>query len=232
MDSSEKMASWIGSWEREVIEYGDWSMPSRSFKRPGAYVKVSCSQCRTEFEMAKLPDGIDTKQCPRCGPLEAPALSHQKLSAAICVAAEAHFGQVDKGNTPYILHPLAVMMTVPQHVTVMIVAVLHDVLEDTIIGENFLRERFSDNIVDAILLLSREPAGTPNRMPYAEYIEQLAPSYIARKVKMADLEHNLSRERMMLLPEPEKIKLEARYENALRILERYETKLYLGLPQD
>ena len=52
------------------------------------------------------------------------------LERAIAVAARAHEGQYDKGGAAYILHPLRVMMRVstPEQ---RIVAVLHDVIEDT-----------------------------------------------------------------------------------------------------
>ena len=46
------------------------------------------------------------------------------------MAAQAHAGQVDKAGQPYILHPLRVMMSVADY-DAKIVAVLHDVIEDT-----------------------------------------------------------------------------------------------------
>ncbi|MBT9132763.1 MAG: hypothetical protein DDT33_01292 [Firmicutes bacterium] len=53
------------------------------------------------------------------------------LNKAIAIAAKAHNGQVDKGENPYILHPLRVMMNCESEAT-KICAVLHDVIEDTI----------------------------------------------------------------------------------------------------
>ncbi len=52
------------------------------------------------------------------------------LEQAISLAAQQHEGQVDKANAPYILHPLRVMLNVPT-IEHKIVAVLHDILEDT-----------------------------------------------------------------------------------------------------
>ena len=49
----------------------------------------------------------------------------QTLERAIAIAATAHEGQVDKGGTPYILHPLKVMLRV-NTLEERIVAVLHD----------------------------------------------------------------------------------------------------------
>ena len=52
------------------------------------------------------------------------------LDKAITFATRKHTGQVDKAGQPYILHPLRLMLKM-KHETQQIVAVLHDVLEDT-----------------------------------------------------------------------------------------------------
>jgi (p)ppGpp synthase/HD superfamily hydrolase len=51
------------------------------------------------------------------------------LSAAIRIAATAHYGQFDKAGAAYILHPLRVMAKM-KTTDEMIAAVLHDVPED------------------------------------------------------------------------------------------------------
>lgn len=52
------------------------------------------------------------------------------LERAIEIAAATHAGQTDKGGAPYILHPLRVMLRVAPGAQ-QIVAVLHDVVEDS-----------------------------------------------------------------------------------------------------
>jgi len=52
------------------------------------------------------------------------------LDKALKIAIEAHTSQVDKGGKPYILHPLRLMMKFKSEQE-MIVAVLHDVVEDS-----------------------------------------------------------------------------------------------------
>jgi guanosine-3',5'-bis(diphosphate) 3'-pyrophosphohydrolase len=52
------------------------------------------------------------------------------LERAIAIAAEAHAGQLDKADQPYILHPLRVLLRVSSE-SERIAAVLHDVVEDT-----------------------------------------------------------------------------------------------------
>jgi (p)ppGpp synthase/HD superfamily hydrolase len=72
------------------------------------------------------------------------------LERAIALAAKAHEGQYDKGGAAYILHPLRVMarVTTPEQ---RIVAVLHDVLEDTPTLSDLAREGFPLKILAALL---------------------------------------------------------------------------------
>jgi len=139
------------------------------------------------------------------------------LSKAILIAAKAHKDQKDKGGEIYILHPLSVMDSVAPDVDAMTVAVLHDVIEDTDITKEDLEEIFPPRIVDAVVFLSREPAGTPNRPTYREHIERLSYNALATKVKIADLKHNMSPDRVAGLADHEK-SIVRRYEKALRYL--------------
>ena len=52
------------------------------------------------------------------------------LEKAIEIASLAHAGVLDKQGQPYILHPLRVMLNV-RGLVAQVVAVLHDVVEDT-----------------------------------------------------------------------------------------------------
>jgi (p)ppGpp synthase/HD superfamily hydrolase len=77
------------------------------------------------------------------------------LERAIEIAVEAHKGQVDKGGSPYILHPLRVMMSVNGE-SEKIVAVLHDVVEDSVwTFDALLAEGFA---VEAISIKSSRPS--------------------------------------------------------------------------
>lgn len=109
------------------------------------------------------------------------------LEHAIALACRAHRGQRDKGGAPYILHPLRLlhrMATVEE----MIVAVLHDVLEDSPCTADRLREEgFPPPIVAAIEYLTRQDGET-----YDAFIRRVRDNPLARRVKMADLEDNLN----------------------------------------
>lgn len=110
------------------------------------------------------------------------------LEDAIEIAVRFHKGQKDKNNEPYILHSLRVMMNCSSHEE-KIVAVLHDVLEDTSCTEAYLEGVLeSDRLLNAIKAITRYPDEK-----YFDYICRLKNNELARKVKIADLIDNVSR---------------------------------------
>ena len=137
----------------------------------------------------------------------------QRLSEAIALAAAAHSGQFDKSGRPYILHPIRVMQSCEPHgEKAQIVAVLHDVVEDTAVTfEDLRRAGFEDEIVAAVDAISHR-TGVET---YFEYIERCANNRIAALVKLADLEDNASPARRF---GRDFDSLLQRYERARRIL--------------
>jgi (p)ppGpp synthase/HD superfamily hydrolase len=114
------------------------------------------------------------------------------LEKAIAIAAQAHAGQEDKGGSPYILHPLRVMLRMNSPET-MIVAVLHDVVEDC---EEWSFDRlrsagFSDVVVEAVECLTKREGER-----YEDFIERVAGTPLARDVKIADLTENMDASRL------------------------------------
>lgn len=77
------------------------------------------------------------------------------LERAIEIAAAAHAGVPDKAGNPYILHPLRVMMRVSSPAE-RVVAVLHDVVEDTSWTLQALAaEGFAPDVVAAVDALTK-----------------------------------------------------------------------------
>ena len=66
------------------------------------------------------------------------------------------------------------------------VAYLHDVLEDTNVTMDELRKMFPNEIVDGVITLTHRKDES-----YFEYISRVSTSKLAKKVKVADLLHNL-----------------------------------------
>lgn len=135
------------------------------------------------------------------------------LMKAIEIATEAHKGQVDKGGHPYIEHPLAVMERV-ELVEEKIVAVLHDVLEDTQWTEEELRlEGFPDSIIDGVKSVTRLESET-----YEAFVQRAANDPIGIEVKIADIEENMDLSRIPNPTEKDIQRIEKRYKRALKLL--------------
>jgi (p)ppGpp synthase/HD superfamily hydrolase len=118
------------------------------------------------------------------------------LEKAISLATEAHNGQKDKSGEPYILHPLRVMARVQSN-TEKIVAVLHDIIEDTDYTIENLREKgYSKEVLEAIDCLTKRDG-----KDYDEYLKRSNSNPIAQKVKIADLEDNMDIRRLNVLKE-------------------------------
>lgn len=114
------------------------------------------------------------------------------LSKAIQIAAYWHKGQTDKGGAPYILHPIRVMMSMETE-TDKIVAVLHDVLEDTDLSADDLRaHKFPVDVREAVQALTRQTGED-----YFDFIRRLSVNPIARRVKLADIADNLDPKRIV-----------------------------------
>ena len=111
---------------------------------------------------------------------------HRLLKKAKSLASQAHEGQKRWGGEPYITHPKGVSKQLKRAID-KIVAWLHDVLEDTAITETQLRTEFSDEIVDAVVALTKKPGED-----YLSFILRSKSNPIARRVKIADINHNLS----------------------------------------
>ncbi|MCH7312924.1 guanosine-3',5'-bis(diphosphate) 3'-pyrophosphohydrolase [Acinetobacter sp. ANC 3882] len=113
------------------------------------------------------------------------------LEQAIAFAAQQHSGQVDKANVPYILHPLRVMLNVPS-IEHKIVAVLHDVLEDTETSiDDLYRLGFEPQIIEAIVALTKQKG--ESRIEAAQRTVQ---NPLARVVKLADITDNMDLSRI------------------------------------
>ena len=136
------------------------------------------------------------------------------LERAIQIAVEAHMGQVDKGGSPYILHPLRVMMSVDGALE-QTVAVLHDVVEDSAwTFETLAKEGFTIDVIDALKSVTKVAASEK----YELFIQRALSNPIGRRVKIADLRDNLDVTRVTTLTEKDLERLN-KYKQALIVLE-------------
>ena len=106
-------------------------------------------------------------------------------AALICVTK--HQGQRDKAGAAYFQHPMRVAMNCEKDEE-KIVAILHDTIEDTDVTPEWLKQQgFSDEIVEAILSVTRNPGEN-----YQEFVARAKKNPIGRIVKIHDLEDNLN----------------------------------------
>lgn len=116
------------------------------------------------------------------------------LKKAISLAEKAHQGQVDKGGHPYIGHPKRVMENC-ETTEEKIVAMLHDVMEDTdYTADDLRKEGFSEEIITTLFCLTHQEGEG-----YMEYIERICENSLAVRVKYADLQDNMDLSR---IPDP------------------------------
>jgi (p)ppGpp synthase/HD superfamily hydrolase len=135
------------------------------------------------------------------------------LERAIEIAASAHRGQVDKAGQPYILHPLRVMLACTD-TTARIVAVLHDVVEDTDWTFDALRaEGATEEIIAALASVTKR-----DREAYPDFIARAARNALGKQVKRADIRDNLDLSRIASPTEADHARM-TRYRAALDQLE-------------
>lgn len=136
------------------------------------------------------------------------------LITAIKIACKAHADQKDKAGEPYILHPLRLMLRLEDK-DAMIVAVLHDVIEDSHIGIDFLESQgFDKSILKAVEALTKK-----ENEPYHDFIERLSFNDVAVKVKIEDLKDNLNLTRLTCISDKDLARMK-KYHKALTFLEK------------
>ena len=134
-----------------------------------------------------------------------------KIALKLCF--EAHKEQTDQSGMPYVFHPFHVAEQM-QDENSTIVALLHDVVEDTEYTLEDLRSfGFSDEVLEAIALLTHEPD-----VPYVEYLERIKTNQLAKTVKLADIMHNSDQTRLEANDERAEY-WEKKYTRARQILE-------------
>ena len=104
---------------------------------------------------------------------------------ALKLCFKAHKRQKDKSGMPYVFHPFHLAEQMVTEETT-IVALLHDVVEDTRYTFRHLEKMgFEKPIIDALKLLTHNDGSE-----YMEYVARIKNNPIAKAVKLADLRHN------------------------------------------
>jgi len=141
---------------------------------------------------------------------------HKLLSKAIQIASEAHEHDLDRGGSPYILHPLRLMFRLrTDDPELMAIAVLHDVVEDSDWTIQDLREQgFTERVLKALTLLTHDDGS-----PYDDYIEKISKNIDAIFVKMEDLRDNSDITRLKGVTEKDLKRTEKYHRSFVRLKE-------------
>ena len=136
----------------------------------------------------------------------------EKTKKAMKLCFEAHMDQVDKSGMPYVFHPFHVAEQMKDEVTT-VVALLHDVVEDTDYTlDDISAMGFGQDVVDALALMTHD-----KNVPYLDYVAKLRNNPVARAVKLADLAHNSDPTRLDAIDEKAKKRFD-KYKKAIAIL--------------
>lgn len=139
-----------------------------------------------------------------------------QLNLAMKIAMSAHEGQTDKAGFPYLLHPLHLMNQFEAE-DMKVVAVLHDVIEDSSYTLRALAVSFPTHIIMALDSLTRR-----KNEDYFEYIDRIRTNswrVMTIPIKIADLKHNSDLSRLLFVTEKDIQRVE-KYKKALDILEK------------
>ena len=128
------------------------------------------------------------------------------------IAKRAHLGQIDKAGEDYIKHPEKVASFVNSDEE-KAVAYLHDVIEDTELTLEDLREYgFSKEVLEAVDVITKKKG-----QDYQTYLNSVKENKLARVVKLADLRHNSDLTRLINITEKD-IERKEKYQKAIDFL--------------
>ena len=137
----------------------------------------------------------------------------EKTKKALRLCFEAHKDQRDKSGMPYVFHPFHLAEQMDTEETT-ILALLHDVVEDTAYTLEDIREMgFGEAVEKALALLTHDDA-----TEYMDYVRAIKDDPMAKAVKLADLRHNSDLTRLDTVTEAA-LKRREKYLKALALLE-------------
>lgn len=137
----------------------------------------------------------------------------EKTKEALKFAFDKHKNQLDKSGLPYIFHPFHLAEQMDDEDST-IVALLHDIIEDTDTSiEDIKRLGVSDSVIESLLLLTHN-----KDIDYFDYVKNLSNNSLAKKVKLADLKHNSDITRLNKVTDKDIERIE-KYKKAIEILQ-------------
>ncbi len=133
-----------------------------------------------------------------------------QILKAFQIAATAHSGQFDKAGVPYIMHPIRVMSHFDNDPCKQMIALLHDVIEDTDwTPKDLLDNKIPEPVVDAVVALTYFWDESDS-----DYYQRIRENLNALAVKLADINDNSDPKRLAELDEKVRDRLVEKYRQA------------------
>ncbi|QIW15927.1 guanosine-3',5'-bis(diphosphate) 3'-pyrophosphohydrolase [Pasteurellaceae bacterium RH1A] len=128
-------------------------------------------------------------------------------------AQQAHQNQLDKAGQPYIYH-LKFVADLLSHEDDIVIATawLHDSVEDTQMSLGEISVLFGQAIAKAVEAITKRKGES-----YQDYLGRVKANEIARKVKIADLTHNMDLSRLPNPTEKDRLR-QQKYQQAKHFL--------------
>ena len=128
-------------------------------------------------------------------------------------------GKVDKAGKPYISHLMRVANGVLGNSLIResltVIGLLHDLIEDTHWTAEDLRKEFPDNIVDAVVALTKVDG-----ISYDDYIDGVMANELATYVKISDLKDNMDVTRLKALGDYEIKRLKKYHKTYIKLSDK------------
>ena len=139
------------------------------------------------------------------------------IQKALLLSAQQHRGQTDYAGKDYFRHHiLTVYNSVggknANPIELAVVALLHDVVEDTSTNIKFIEKEFGSVVAQAVKVISKTPGED-----YIGYIKRVRSNPLARKVKIADITHNMQAGRLKTIGDKDRERLD-KYKIAFDLL--------------
>ena len=139
----------------------------------------------------------------------------RQMDEAFGLAAFAHRHQRRKSSEPYIFHPIAVAMICAEEIglgpTAICAALLHDVVEDTPVTTEELKDKFGERIAQMVSGLTKLDSAYQSESKQAENFKKVLSTLVVDVrivlIKMADRLHNMRTIKSM--PEHKQLKIAA-----------------------
>ena len=142
-------------------------------------------------------------------------LTREDINTAMDLVKTHHSGQIDRGGDSYINHILRVFKSVggfnSKPIELGIVALLHDIVEDTSVQQSTIYKLFGTDVGDAVKVLTKK--GETDE----QYLKKIKSNKIARIVKIADMIDNSNINR---IKNPNQIDIDRvlKYKKAIKFL--------------